>query len=798
MMRRALLITGVAAAVVILIGAVLVGYAFFNLSSLVARNQKRILARISDALGRRVEIAHVQARAGWGVSVQITGLKVADDPAFSQLPFLVADEVSMNVEFLPLLRGEARVSKLDLMAPDIRIVRNARGDLNLGTLGAAPGAPRTSAEARKANSSRLRSSLADLQISALSVDDGAVYFTDLSEQGKPVQLRHVDFDVANFSAAAPFDVNLKLAFPGKQQNVEVSGTVGPLLKQGVLDTADLPLEVKFNLDSLLLERFRALAIAGGAVPAALSILDPISLNGTISGSLNDIVFQVSTDLTTDRVTYAELFNKPDGAAAALEATGSLKKQNQLELARLDVKLGDLDLIASKVSLGGAQGVSAQLDSNSFDLANLSPIVTPMTPYAATGASEIHGVARLVNGRPEFGGTLTLKQVALTLGPAFHNRISNVSGSILLTERSQIIIEPTDFMLGQAHANVEGRIESLSPLNANYTLKADSVRLFDLSLSRPRDEVVNQLAVSGSAGGEISAPDLSAKINSSDGSVANVAYRNLDLTAAYRDGRLSLRRLNMDVFGGSLSTDTDALLGATPNFDVALRMKNINVEQALSSQQIDAAKTVRGFLTGNLAASGSGDSWNQIKPTLRGNGQLALVNGKLIGVNIVADAINAVASAPGVSQVLDVAFMSSHRGVLVDPNTELNSVTMSFRLVGPRLTTNDVVVNSPDYGISGNGWFDMDKNVSMNIDINLSFGLQFAIPVIVTGKLPAVLVLPDLPRLTARVAMGAISTPGRIIQGGINAAGSLVGGGSSSGSKPLSIPNPLNSIKKWLP
>ncbi len=795
-MRRTLLIIVVAAGVVILIGAVLVGYAFVNLSSLVERNQNRILARASEALGRQVEVARIQARAGWGVSIQLTGLKIADDPAFSQVPFLEAHEASVNVEFLPLLGGEARVTSLELMEPDIRIVRNARGDLNLGTLGSPARAARASAEAKEGGSSRLGSTLADLSIRALNIDDGAVSFTDLSKQGAPLELLHVDFEVTNFDAMAPFDVDLKLAFPGPQQNIEASGKVGPLLKRGVLDTGALPLDVKFNIESILLERFRKLAIAGGAVPDNLSIPDPFSVSGTISGSIEKLDFQVSSDLTAARVAYAGFFDKPDGDAAALEAIGSWK--NHLELARLDLKLGDLELIASKISLGGAQGISAQLDSNSFNLANLGPVVTAAAPYAASGLSEIHGVATLPDSGPEFDGTVVLKQVALSLGPSFPSRVSDLNGSILLTRKNQIVIEPASFTLGQGHAKVEGRIESLSPLNASYTLNADSVRISDLLANRPRDEVVNQLAISGTAAGEISAPQINAKINSSDGSAVNIAYRNLDLTAAYHDGQVSLRPLNIDVFGGSLSTDTDVVLGAAPNFTLALHTKNVNVEEALSSQQLDAAKTVRGFLTGNLTASGSGDSWDHIKPTLRGNGQLSLVNGKLIGVNIVADAINAVASAPGVSQILDVAFMSSHRGLLVDPNTELKSVTMSFQLVGPRLTTNDLVVNSPDYGITGNGWFDMDKNISMNNDINLSFGLRFAIPVIVTGKLPDVLVLPDLPRLTGRLAMGAISTPGRIIQGGIDAAGSLVGGGSSSGSKPMSIPNPLNSIKKWLP
>ena len=167
------------------------------------------------------------------------------------------------------------------------------------------------------------------------------------------------------------------------------------------------------------------------------------------------------------------------------------------------------------------------------------------------------------------------------------------------------------------------------------------------------------------------------------------------------------------------------------------------------------------------------------------------------MNIVADALNAVAAAPGVSQLVNVAFMSSHHGLLVDPDTELQAASMTFQQVGPRFTTHDLFAQSPDYAISADGWFDMDKNIDMSADIRIALGLQAAIPVTVSGQLPGVRVLPDVPKLAERVAMGAINTPGNIIRGGVNAVGSVVGA-PSAGSAIPSIPNPLDALKKLIP
>src|SRR5208283_2745063 len=414
---------------------------------------------------------------------------------------------------------------------------------------------------------------------------------------------------------------------------------------------------------------------------------------------------------------------------------------QLEIASVNLKLSDLELTASRFSGGGPQPLSAQIDSNSFNLANLSPMINAAAGYGVAGMSEIHGTAKLDTNAPAMDGTVTLKQVAVKLGPSWPGGISDLNGKIRFTDGIEVI-EPTSFTFGSAHANLEGRVESISPLKASYALKADSVKLAQIIAftGRQPGDVINQLVVKGTADGQVTSPRMSATIQSTDGSLENASYRDLNLTAAYLDGRASARPLNVGVFGGSLTADADAVFGASPTFNIALVMKNLNIEQALRSQNIDAASTVHGFLTGNVAASGSGADWNRIKPTLRGSGRVAIANGKLVGVNIVADALNAVASAPGVSQLVDVGFRSSHHGLLVDPDTELQSASMTFQQVGPRFTTHDLVAQSPDYTITGDGWFDMDKNIDMKSDIRITLGLQVAIPVSVTGKLPAVLVL----------------------------------------------------------
>ena len=792
-MRKALIISGVIVGAIVLIAIGLTAYAFFNLSSIVAHNQKRILARVSDELGRRVEVGNVSAQMGWGVSVEVSDLKIGDDSAFSGEPFLAASNVTVEVEFLPLLRGDAKVTKLDLTKPDIRIVRNADGDLNLSTIGSKPSeshAPRKSAAHQR---SKRRSSLADLSIKALSIDDGDIYFNDLSEKAAPVQVHHLALDVTNFNPASAFDVDTKFAFPGDQQNIDLSGKLGPLLQQGTLDASGIPVDLNFKADSILLDNLRPLAEIGSDIPAGLSIPDPASIQGTASGTVGKLAIAISTDLTAARVGYGSSFNKPAGTAMTVNANGTLA--DTLEIASVNLKLSDLELTANRFSGGGADPMSAQIDSNAFNLANLTAMVPAAAPYAISGTGELHGSAALGNGASALNGTVALKQVAMKL-PSMPTGISDLNSTISFTNGTEVV-EPTSFTVGSSHVNLDGKVESISPLKASYDLKADSVKLAEIFASRPPSDVVNGLALKGTADGEIASPRISAAVQSTGGSLENVSYDRLNSDAAYLNRHVSVRRLNAGVFAGSITADGDAVFGDVPSFDLTLLMRSLKVEEGLRSQHIDAAGTVRGLLSGNVRASGVGSTWDRIKPTLRGSGRLAMANGKLVGVNIVADTINAVANAPGISQVMNVAFMSSHHGVLVDPDTELQSASMTFQLAGPRFTTHDLSAQSPDYMITGDGWFDMDKNIDMSGDIRLALGLQVAIPVTVRGKLPGVIVYPDVPTLTERIAMGAINTPGNILRSGVNAVGSVVGS-PQAGSAIPSIPNPINAIKKWIP
>src|SRR2546423_8614485 len=134
-MRKILIIVGVAFAVLLLVIGGLFLYAASNLNSIIASNRGFIRAKLSDSAGRQVEAQEIKAALGWGVTLDVSGVKIADDPAFSQRPFLEAGSLSGEVAFLPLLSRNVEIKRLVFKKPAVRILRERDGRLNVATLG---------------------------------------------------------------------------------------------------------------------------------------------------------------------------------------------------------------------------------------------------------------------------------------------------------------------------------------------------------------------------------------------------------------------------------------------------------------------------------------------------------------------------------------------------------------------------------------------------------------------------------------------------------------------------------------
>lgn len=803
-MRKLLLIAGGVIGVAILIIAVLFGYAVLNLNSIIASNRARILASAGDAIGRSVEANEIKASLGWGVAIDVTGVKLADDPAFSQLPFVQASDVYLKVEFVPLLHKEVRVTELVLRQPQIRVIRNAAGVMNFSTIAKKAGAgaaggklaqPEAAAESAKGGGA---AAMGGVSIKAFSVNDGRIFYEDKQAGGAPVTVSALNLKVDNFSFASPFDVALQLAAFGERKNLELRGKAGPIMKDGGIDAGAIPLDLNATVGPVTLAQLKAVPALAKALPPSLALSDEVNLQAKASGTVDAIDFDAASDLTSNHVAYAPTFDKPAGVALKFAVSGS-RKAGKLVVRQANLKLADLDAKLTDIVLESGN-IKARVDTNKFDLGPLAKLISAAQPYNPSGVAEIHTGVSVANKKPSLNGTVTLANVNASVPGGKTPPVGNLNGTIRLAGNSANL-GPLTFNLGSGHAQLQAAADSIQPVRATYRLSVDKITVAELVPTRKDvgDENLTQVSANGSVSNEGGAFSASTKLNAASGMLANVVFNLLALDANYGRDRLNLNSLKLGAFDGSIGASGVATLGAAPGFDLKVDTQNVNMQKALESQQSKAANTIRGLLTANVQIAGQGKGFDQIKPTLRGAGRGKIDNGKLIGVNVVAQALNKVDNVPGIGALVPASVVANHPALFKSPDTDIQEAGLTFQILGPRITSHDLVVRSPDYSIFGDGWFDLDKNIDLAAKITMSKPFsneliaakknvsyltnsagEVEIPLRVTGQLPHPAVLPDAATIAQRAATHAVQKKiGTLLEK--KGLGGLLGGGAGGGA-----------------
>ncbi len=810
-MSKAGTIVGALVATIVIAVAVVLIYAARNLNSIIAERQTDLLARVSDSLDRKVEVSSIKVTIGWGIFADLTGVNVHDDPAISDQPFIEASDVYAKVDILPLLWRRIHVSQVMLKNPEVHIVRTEQGGFNISTIGKrhgdhaaeAPAAPQNSGpggaaqmpltsesgnEPKKSRSETLNA----IYIANFVVDKGVISYEARGPKPQTVTVKDVDLSVNDFSFTGEFEATLAMAMLSDRQNVNISGSFGPLSQGGAIEIQKTPFKLTAKLGPIELAKLQAFEAIGKAIPGPLALPDPVSLELTAEGVASSATFHVDSDLSADRVAWGNSFIKPASVTFTVSADGS-RSESGVELSQANVTLGDLDAKVQRIHFAGG-GLSARIDTNRFDIGALAKIVPAMQKYSLGGQVEIHSDVRDTNQQPQANGTVSLTGVALSRQQDQTALISDLTGDIRF-DGNRGEAGPLTFGVGGGHATLSVRVRSIRPVDLSYDLGIDRIRLADLEPKRSPDEYLSKVAITGivAQGRKLS---VSATGTASEGSVANVSFTKLNLNATMLGQQIFVRSIDLKAFNGAVSVNGIVTLGEVPSYTLNLAANGVDIQSALQSQKSKSADMIRGVLNSQVRVSGQGTKFEDIKPTLSGQGRAAVHDGKLVGVNVAADALKKANHIPKIGDLMPSSLVQRHPELFKNSDTDINSASLTFVLNGPRITTHDLVVQTPDYSMTGDGWFDMDKNINLMAHLLLTKQFtdemvaarkevvfvtnengQVDIPLQIQGRLPKPIVTPDVGELAQRAGS-------HLEQEGVDVIGKLLKKGKDKGSNPL--------------
>ena len=372
-MKRTLQVIGILVAILILVIA--------TLPLLVNANdfRPRIQAELTKALGREVKVGDLKLALLSG-GVTAADLSIADDPAFSQSPFLRAKSLSVGVDLMPLIFShKLNVTGITIEQPEIALLQSASGDWNFSGLGASSQA--RAAPAAASTSTASSSAGLDLSIKSVKIANGRVSLGKAKSSAQPLVFEKVNAEVRDFSAATVMPFTLTANFSGGGQ-LKIDGTAGPIHSGDVTLT---PAKVSLNVSHL------DLALAG-VVDGATGMGGLISVDGsaTSDGKTVDVTGKIKAE-------QLKLVKGGSPAKKPVEFEFALLhdlKARSGTLKRGDVHIGNAaaSLIGTYTPKGEAPILSVTLSGPNMSIPELEAMLPALNVVLPAGSSLQGGTA----------------------------------------------------------------------------------------------------------------------------------------------------------------------------------------------------------------------------------------------------------------------------------------------------------------------------------------------------------------------------------------------------------------------
>jgi AsmA protein len=231
-MKTVLKIVGIVLAVLLVLAIALP--LLINVNSF----RPEIESRLSAALGRQVKVGNLSLSVLSG-GVGADQLSIADDPKFSNAPFIKAKSLKVGVELMPLIFSkQLNITEIVIDEPEIMLLRNQAGVWNFSSLG-------SQAEPRSKPTEK-SGTPGNLSVGKLELTGGKISLGTIPAKRKPLVYDKVNVTVRNLSLATAFPVTASLRVPGGG-SVKLDGTMGPINSN---DASLSPLQAKLSINKL--------------------------------------------------------------------------------------------------------------------------------------------------------------------------------------------------------------------------------------------------------------------------------------------------------------------------------------------------------------------------------------------------------------------------------------------------------------------------------------------------------------------------------------------------------------------
>ena len=228
----------------------------------------QIETKLSDTLGRSVKLGKLSLSIFSG-SLSVDDIAIADNPKFSESPFVTAGSFNIGIELKPLLFSkEIHIIGVTLRKPSIYLRRSVTGEWNFSDLGAKDSAAPAATKDTESEPAVSPAGVAGILVDRLEITDGRV---EIIEGKKPPSVyEKVNLTVKTLAPAATSPFTLSVTIPGGGA-LNMDGTFGPINQGDMIKTP-----VTANLK---IARFDL--VASGYVPGDTGLAGLLNFDGNL-------------------------------------------------------------------------------------------------------------------------------------------------------------------------------------------------------------------------------------------------------------------------------------------------------------------------------------------------------------------------------------------------------------------------------------------------------------------------------------------------------------------------------------
>jgi hypothetical protein len=203
------------------------------------------------------------------------------------------------------------------------------------------------------------------------------------------------------------------------------------------------------------------------------------------------------------------------------------------------------------------------------------------------------------------------------------------------------------------------------------------------------------------------------------------------------------------------------------------VQGIDIKELYTALDAKAARDIRGRLNTNMTLSGSGKTWEEIKPNLRGQGEAEVLQGAVHNFNIAESVLTGITGIPGLTNVvISPSLRNKYPETFTAKDTEFKELKTLIDIGGGRINIKDLRMAAAEFFVHGNGWADFNRQVDIRATLQFSQPLsadlsrstreikyllnnqgQLEIPFTLGGTLPNVKPRPDVNFLGQMVQRG---------------------------------------------